>query len=144
MNNVSNNVGNNKIVKFLIYDIVIVSLFVGYWYFGVSACKSVIYWVVVFKISLHAIFIIFTTLTFINGKLLNITELEMSQSDIEKMKMNGYHEFILIMLTVIIELPMLWYCGYITLAYILIGVLSTSILMADGILRKLAGNKQKD
>lgn len=135
---------NNRIVKFLIYNIVIISLFAGYWYFDIQACKSIIYWVVVFKISLHVIFIIFTSLTFINGKLLNITELEMSQSDIKKMKMNGQHEFILIILTVIIELPMLWYCGYITLAYILIGVLSTSILIADGILRKLAGNKQKD
>lgn len=135
---------NNRIVKFLIYNIVIISLFVGYWYFDIPVCKSIIYWVVVFKISLHVIFIIFTTLTFINGKLLNITELEMPQSDIKKMKMNGQHEFILIILTVIIELPMLWYCGYITLAYILIGVLSTSILIADGILRKLAGNKQKD
>lgn len=135
---------NNRIVKFLIYNIVIISLFAGYWYFDIPVCKSIIYWVVVFKISLHVIFIIFTSLTFINGKLLNITELEMSQSDIKKMKMNGQHEFILIILTVIIELPMLWYCGYITLAYILIGVLSTSILIADGILRKLAGNKQKD
>lgn len=135
---------NNRIVKFLVYNIVIVSLFVGYWYFDIPVCKSIIYWVVVFKISLHVIFIIFTSLTFINGKLLNITELEMPQSDIKKMKMNSQHEFILIILTVIIELPMLWYCGYITLAYILIGVLSTSILIADGILRKLAGNKQKD
>lgn len=130
------NIKNNKttIFKFFIYNILNLLLFIGYWYFDILICKSFIYWVIFFWLTLHVFFIIFALLCIINYKLLKSQNFDLSKINIDDLKRNYYIDIILMVLTTLIEFFVLWCCDYFIMAYILIGVISTSILMYDCLL----------
>ena len=126
---------NNNIFNFLIYNTTILLLFVGYYWFDILICKSFIYWLVIFQLLMHVFFIGLSIFAIVSGKLLKNSRFIRLELNIDELRKNQYSDIILLILTAIIEFSVLWYFDYFTLAYILVGVFSTTILLSDFLLR---------
>lgn len=134
----TNNKTNNDdfisdITGFIIWNIIALALFAGYYFIGMSACKTLLHWMMILKIFIG---ILFFGLTAIILYLIKTGSLEPVRGS-DYLKKNDRKKLFAMIVTCVIDFIVLYECGFYKTAIILLIISALAALLNDFLANKL-------